>query len=99
MEELIEDIDARVDLVETKKIGEDRDKEKEMVWVRLRDDTQRKVLEKKSKLRGRRERIGEDLTWRERRMKWLLEEIAREEQRKERKAWVRYGRIRIDKVW
>lgn len=67
--------------------------------MRLRNDEQRKVLEKKSKLRGRRERIGEDLTWRERRMKWLLEKIAREEQRKEKKVWVRYGRIRIDKVW
>lgn len=52
--------------------------------VRLGNEAQkRKVMEKKSKLKGRKERILEDWTWKERKMR--LEEIAREEMRKGRK--------------
>lgn len=97
VEELMKEIGARVDIVETKKIGEDRVKGREMVWVRLRDEEQRgEILEKKGRLKGRRERIGEDLTWRERKMKWNIEDIAREEEREGR---IRYGRIRIENTW
>ncbi|GAB1869444.1 hypothetical protein CAJAP_10523 [Camponotus japonicus] len=100
VEELMKEIVARVDIVETKKIGEDREKGREMVWVRLRDEEQRgEILEKKGRLKGRRERIGEDLTWRERKMKWNIEEIAREEERERRRVWIRYGRIRIENTW
>lgn len=45
--------------------------------VRLaKEEQKREILRKKSMLRGRKERVSEDLTWRERRMKWKLEEIA-----------------------
>lgn len=32
-------------------------------------------------------------------MKWNLEEIAREEERREIKVWVGYGKIRIGEQW
>ncbi|XP_011871904.1 PREDICTED: golgin subfamily A member 6-like protein 2 [Vollenhovia emeryi] len=100
VEELMREIGVEVDILETKKIGEDREKGREMVWVKLRDEEQRgKILEKKSKLKGKKERIGEDLTWRERKMKWKLEEIAREEEKEGKTVWIRYGRIRIDNIW
>lgn len=101
VEELMSDIGVKVDIVETKKIGEDREKGREMVWVRLRDEEQRgEIFETKRRLKGRKERIGEDLTWRERKMKWKIEEIAREEVKEGRRVWkVRYGRIRIDNTW
>lgn len=60
---------------------------------------------KKSNLRGRenygglRERIMEDWTWKERRMRWRLEEIARKEESAGRKVRIGYGRIRIGNTW
>lgn len=50
-------------------------------------------------LKGRRERILEDLTWKERKMKWCIEEIAREEEKKGKRVWVEYGNIRIEETW
>lgn len=50
-------------------------------------------------MRGRREKIWEDWTWGERRMRWRLEEIARREERKGEKVWIGYGRIRIGEQW
>lgn len=37
---------------------------------------------KKRNLKGRKERIEDDLTWKERKMKWKIEEIEKEENRK-----------------
>lgn len=74
-------------------MGGDKDKGREVVWVRLGNEVQkRKVMETKKKLRGKKERILEerileDWTWKERKMRWKLEEIAREEMKKEK----RYG--------
>lgn len=42
----------------------------QMIWVRLGNEKQRKeVLEKKKKLRGKKEKIIDDLTWKEREIK------------------------------
>lgn len=41
----------------------------------------------------------EDWTWKERKMRWRLEKIARVEEGKGRKVWVDYGKIRIDEKW
>lgn len=62
-------------------------------------EQKRKVMESKKKLRGRKERILEDLTWKERKMRWRLEQIAREEERMGNKVWLRYGKIRIGEQW
>lgn len=71
-----------------------------MIVVKLGNEGQRReVLEKKRSLRGRRERIMEDRTWKERKMKWRIEEIARKEERKGRRVWVEYERIKIDEQW
>lgn len=50
-------------------------------------------------MKGRKERILEDWTWEERRIRWRLEGIARKEEREGRKVWIGYGKIRIDGVW
>lgn len=39
-------------------------------------------MEKKRNLKGRRERVTEDLTWREKRMRWKLQDIEKREKRK-----------------
>lgn len=70
-----------------------------MVVVRLGSREQkRQVMEKKRKLKGRKERIEDDLTWEERKMKWKVEEIA-EERRKGNRVWTGYGKIRINEKW
>lgn len=69
VERVLDFIGARVDVEEVKKIGRDGEKEGEMILVRLGNEEQKEVMERKAKLRGRRERIMEDWTWRERRMR------------------------------
>jgi len=56
-----------------------------MIEIRVGSEEKRKeILSKKKNLKGRRERITEDWTWKEKKMRWKLEEIAREEKRKRR---------------
>lgn len=56
-------------------------------------------MELKRKLSDKKERIMENLTWGERRMRWKLEEIAKEEERRGNKTWIGYGKTRINKQW
>jgi len=66
----------------------------------MRNEEQRsEVLKKKSNLKGKRERVVEDWTWKEGRMRWKLEEIARREMRMGRKVVLSYGRLKIDEKW
>lgn len=89
-----------MDIGEVKRIGEEVGKRGKSLWVRLGSEEQKKgIWANKDKLRGRRERILEDWTWKKRRMRWRLEEIARVEEGKGRKVWVEYGKIKIDELW
>ncbi|XP_067207866.1 golgin subfamily A member 6-like protein 22 [Linepithema humile] len=100
VEGLIKDIGAEVKIEETWRIAEDRDKRREIVGIRIENEEKRReIWEKKKTLTGRKERIVEDWTWKERRMRWKLEKRAREEGRKGKNVWVEYGRIRIDGQW
>lgn len=100
VEGLFREIGAKVTVKGVKRIGEVNRKGKEMIWVRLEDEGQRKeVWNNKKKLRGREERILEDWTWKERKMRWSLEKIARAEEEKGIRVWIGYGRIRIGESW
>lgn len=93
-------ISVKMDIGELKRIGGEVGKGGESLWVRLSSEEQKSgIWANKDKLRGRRERILEDWTWKERRMRWKLEEIARVEEGQRRKVWVGYGKIKIDEVW
>lgn len=48
--------------------------------MRNREEQRREVMEKKRRLRGRKKRIVDDLTWKKRKMRWKLENIARMEE-------------------
>ncbi|KAL6419328.1 hypothetical protein ACFW04_013912 [Cataglyphis niger] len=97
VEELFDNIGVKAKIEEVRKIGGDVEGGREMVVVRLKNEDQRKeIWNKKKLLKGRKERILEDWTWKERRMRWSLEGIAREEEKKGRKVWIGYGKIRID---
>lgn len=58
-----------------------------------------KSKEGKKKWKGRKERITEDLTWKEEKIRWRLEQVTREEERRDNRVWVEYGRIRINEQW
>lgn len=61
-EEIIKRTEAKVSIEEVKRIGGDREKDREIMLVRLGSEEQRReVLMKKSNLRDRRERIMEDV--------------------------------------
>ncbi|KAL6421583.1 hypothetical protein ACFW04_014312 [Cataglyphis niger] len=73
---------------------------REMIVIKLKNEDQRReVWNRKKLLKGRKERILEDWTWKERRMRWRLRRIAREEEKKGRKVWIGYGKIRIVEKW
>lgn len=61
----MKDIEAKVEVKEIKRVKENDKEGTEMIWVRLENEEQRrKVMENKvmEKLRGRKERIANDLT-------------------------------------
>lgn len=92
-----EKIGIKTEIVEVWKAGRAATEGRETVGVQLAREEQKKgIMRKKGDLRGRKKRIGEDLTWRERKLRWKLEEIAREEERKGSRVWINYGRIRIN---
>lgn len=62
-------------------------------------EQKRQVMESKKELRGRAIKIEDDLTWEERKMKWIIEEIAKEKRKKGNKVWTGYRKIRINEGW
>lgn len=57
-----------------------------MTIVGLQDFGQKvKVMKEKGRMREKGVRLEDDLTWKERKMKWKLEEIARRERVEERR--------------
>jgi len=96
VKEVLERIGAKVKIEEVRMLGKGEGPI-ETVWVRLEGEEQkRKVMDKKNRLKGRKERILEDWIWKERRMRWKLEEIARREMGKGRRVWMGYGTIKTD---
>ena len=80
-----------------KEIERKTGKEKKMVLVKLKDRVRkREVMQRKNVLKGRKERIEDDMTLKERKMQWSLERIAEKERRR---AWVKYGKIWIEAKW
>ncbi|KAL6421643.1 hypothetical protein ACFW04_014561 [Cataglyphis niger] len=86
VEELFDNIGVKAKIEEVRKIGGGLKKGREIIVVRLKSEKQkREVWNRKKLLKGRKERILEDWTWKERRMRWRLKGIAREEEKKEKK--------------
>lgn len=100
VEKLMQEIKAEVVIEWVRKIKGKEWGAGETVVVRLGSREQkRQVMEKKKVLRGRIVRVEDDLTWVQRKIKWTIEEIAREERRKGNLVWVGNGRIRINGSW
>jgi len=71
-----------------------------MLLVKLENKEQKwEVMAKKKNLKQRNERIAEDFTWRERRIRWNIGEIARKKMAEGKRIWVKEGKIRIEGQW
>ena len=57
-------------------------------------------MRKKGNLRGRREIIQEDFTWKQKRMQWLIKEIGEKEKKQGKRVKIGYGKLIVnEKVW
>jgi len=100
VEGLLRDVGIEVELEGIKVIGEGRKGETRPIVVKMRKmEQKRELMIRKRKVRERGIIIEDDLTWRERKMKWKLEEIARQERGKGKRVWVGYGKIQIEGKW
>lgn len=97
IEELWETMEIRAEVKEVRKIGRVDKEGRGMVLVKMRGrEEKRKVFEGKRKLKGRLERIEDDMTLEERKVKWKLENVAAEERRKGRRVRLGYMRMWIE---
>lgn len=66
----MKDIETEIKIEEIRRLRGNEQKETKMIWVRFGNKEQKKeVMEEKKRLRGKKERIIEDLTWKERKMR------------------------------
>lgn len=94
IEELCRKLEVKVHVEVIRKVkmgGEGRD---ELLILKLRSEEEKKeMLWKKRLLERSKVWVEEDLTWKERRMKWDLKDIGREEELKGGKVWIGYNKI------
>lgn len=67
-----------------------------MVMVKVKKEEQNKKIMRKRSLKGKKERILKDWTWKKRKIKRRLEEVARKKKRKGNKVRLGCERIRIN---
>lgn len=71
-----------------------------MTVVSLQEWEQKvRLVKERRKLKGKGIRIDDDLTWKERKMRWKLEEIGRRERGEGKRIWIGYGKIQIEGKW
>ncbi|EFN81027.1 hypothetical protein EAI_05498 [Harpegnathos saltator] len=97
VKEIWKRMELEVDMKEVRRLGEGQREGEGTVLVKLGSmEEKRKVMEAKKKLRGRKERIEDDLTREERRTKWRIEGEAEAERRKGKKVQVGYMKMWVD---
>lgn len=94
MESICKEIEVSIDIEEIKEIKAGKEEKGRMVIVKVKsDESRRKILENKRKLRGKEVWIEKDQTFKERKMKWKLRQIAGEEERREERVRIGYGKL------
>lgn len=89
-----------IEIEEIRKVKTGREEKGDMLIVKVRsEENKRKILENKRKLKGRNVWIEEDLTFKERKMRWNLRKVAEEERRKGRTVRMGNGRIWVENAW
>lgn len=99
IEKLMKEIGVKVKIGEIRRIRTGKEERGEMVIVRLNNEEERRKIESKRKLKGEKVWIMEDLTWGKRRTRWMMREIAKEEELRGNRMWVENDRITINGKW
>ncbi|XP_070168832.1 uncharacterized protein PF3D7_1120000-like [Polyergus mexicanus] len=100
VEKILEILGVNIKIESVKRVGIMTEGERGMAVVTLGSmEQKRQVMENKKKLRGREERIEDDLTWEERKVRWRLREIARKEEGEGRRVRIGNGGLQIDGKW
>ncbi|XP_033231563.1 eukaryotic translation initiation factor 5B-like [Belonocnema kinseyi] len=95
VKKLMKDIGTKIRVEGVKRVGKMREGREGMFLMTLGYEEEKfEVMGEKKLLKGKSERIEEDLIWQERRRKWLIEQRAWAERRKGNK--VKIGR---DRIW
>lgn len=97
---ICKEIGVDIEIEEIRKVKMGREEKGDMLIVKVRsEENKRKILENKRKLKGRSVWIEEDLTFKERKMRWNLRRVAEEERRKGRTVRMGNGRIWVENAW
>lgn len=75
---LLKVIRIKADMEEIRKLGGKERKSEEMLVKLKNEDQKKEIMRRKRELKDRREKVMEDWTWKERKMKWKEEEIIKE---------------------
>jgi len=97
--EILKDLGVEKGVQETKFRRGRREGEKGMAIVRLRKVESKIEMRKRRDLTDKKVRIDDDLTLKERRIRWRLEDIARRERGKGKRVRVGYGKLLIEERW
>lgn len=82
VENICREIGVSVEIDEVKEVKAGKEEKGKMVIVRLKsEEDKKKILENERKLKGKEIWIEEDQTFKERKMKWRLRQLAGEEKR------------------
>ncbi|EFN89266.1 hypothetical protein EAI_04509 [Harpegnathos saltator] len=100
LRKMFKDMGIKVEVKGVKRIGRGKENEEGRIMMRMdRVKEEKEIMLRRRELREKGIRIDDDLTWRERKMRWKLEEIAREERERGKSIWGKYGKIQIDGKW
>jgi len=100
VEEILEGVGGDIKVEEVKNIQAGKTEKGRLVVVRLMsEDMRRRVLRNKGKLKGGEIWIEEDLTWEERKKRWKIRRIAREEEVKGKRVRVNQEGVWIEGLW
>lgn len=92
------EIGVEIEIEELRSVKMGREDRGELVTVKVRSkENKRKIRENKGKLKGRDIWIEEDLTFRARKIRWILRRFAEEKRKKALR--VGYGKVWLEGIW
>jgi len=99
VEDILKKIGAEVGVEEVREVKTGREEQGGFAVVSFRTEGEkREVMKKKGGLRGEGVWIEDDLTWKERQVRWKIREMVKEEESKGAKVWIGENRVMINGV-
>lgn len=100
VEKILKEIGMKEGIGKIRRIKIGKGDEREIVVVELNSEEEKsRIMEGKRKLKGSKVWIEDDLTYEERRARWIMRRIAEEEEGKGSRVWRGYGKVRINEEW